>query len=165
MSDSNEKKGPLAVIAAVLALGALGLKAGCAKLVATGGDDVLRAAGSAASHGGAEAAEAGAQAAAHADKGLASRVGKEVLQTGAQEGAEAAYDAYQDRRTDAPPTATMPQQAMPQGGVSPALRTSMPLDGRTGRPMVPSDGRPFMNSRPFGARPGHNFPGIPQPGQ
>ena len=134
MSDSNEGKGPLAAVAGILAVAGLGLKAGCAKLIAGGGDDAFRAASHSApalGHSGEEVV-AGARAAgtaAHGEESLGAKIGKDVLKTGVEEGVGAAYDAYEDGRA----TSSSPAPR----AHAPNLRSATPTDGIAGRPVSP----------------------------
>ena len=110
MEDSDQKKGPLAIVMAIVALGALGLKSGCVKLFSQG-DEAVRAIGSTVRHTDAADVAASASHAAtighatsttHAEEELASKVGKELLKSGAEEGAQAGVEAYQESRESSP---------------------------------------------------------------
>ncbi len=175
MNDSKEGKGPLAAIAGILAVAGLGLKAGCAKLVASGGDDALRAASHSApalGHSGGEAVEAGARAAAHGEEGIGSKIGKEVLENGAQEGAEAAHDAYEDRRAPANASPAPQNNPPPQAGTrqtynlppqsAPRVFMNERNPGAFGHPVRPGSGAVYPPGMPqgFPPRPGRTNGGF-----
>lgn len=95
MDNSEQNKGPVAALMAVVALGVLGLKSGCAKIVSHT-DDVTQAVGS--------VIRQGDGASLHSvEEGVSSKVGKELVQSGIEEGAQAGIEAVQERRESPSP--------------------------------------------------------------